>query len=149
MSRITRQQYRFRLVLAGGAVLIVSTVLILMALNSTITFFYEPSKIQALEEIPNRPIRLGGLVKEGSVSYGDEGEARFTVTDLTADVLVSYKGILPDLFREGQGVVVLGSLQPDKSFVASEVLAKHDENYMPPEVAEALKESGKWQHTEQ
>lgn len=146
---MTRQQYRFRLVLAGGAVLIASTVLVLLALQNTITFFYEPSKILAMETLPDRPIRLGGLVKEGSVSYGEDGEAKFVVTDLSADIAVTYKGILPDLFREGQGIVALGTIQPDRSFVASEVLAKHDENYMPPEVAEALKESGKWQHTEE
>ena len=98
---------------------------------------------------PGQRIRLGGLVAEGSVTKAGSGEVTlFDVTDMQNTVQVSYRGILPDLFREGQGVVAEGRFGSDGVFVADEVLAKHDENYMPPEVADALKEAGEWQRSE-
>ncbi len=93
---------------------------------------------------PGQTIRVGGLVEEGSVAITGDGSVRFRVTDLKTALPVTYRGVLPDLFREGQGVVAQGTLGPDGAFAASEVLAKHDETYMPPEVAEALKKSGRW-----
>lgn len=121
--------------------------LTLSAFSSTLQLFVAPSKIATEAPRGGRVFRLGGLVETGSlqriIQNGSPG-ASFRVTDGGASVSVSYIGILPDLFREGQGVVALGSLQPDGSFAAQEVLAKHDETYMPPDVADALKKSGRW-----
>lgn len=126
--------------------------LVLTAFEDNLVFFYSPSDLQAKELPPGARIRLGGLVAEGSVQHA-AGEAavgtdkkavsvHFVVTDLYHDVTVEYRGILPDLFREGQGVVAHGRFQPDGVFLADEVLAKHDENYMPPEVAASLERAG-------
>lgn len=123
-----------------------ATALALTAFQDNLVFFYSPSDVQAKSIPPERRFRLGGLVEENSLQrLPDNLTVQFRVTDLTAAMPVTYKGALPDLFREGQGVVAEGKLRPDGVFIASEVLARHDENYMPPEVAEALKKSGQWQ----
>lgn len=145
---MNRKRLRLYLVLASLAVLGLATFLVLRALDSEIVFFLSPSEIAAKQPDTGQRIRIGGLVEAGSVDKsGGEGLIRFVVTDLSANVLVNYRGILPDLFREGQGVVVQGAFDDQGQFVAAEVLAKHDETYMPPEVAKALKESGRWQET--
>lgn len=112
------------------------------ALDENLMFFYEPSQIVAGEAPKEHPIRVGGLVVNGSIQRRSDGlTVAFDVTDNAEKITVEYTGILPDLFREGQGIVALGKLNDKNIFVASEVLAKHDENYMPPEVASALKNS--------
>jgi len=142
---MTRKQRRLTLIGSAGAVLAVALGLILFALNDQIVFFQSPSDI-AEQSIPaGQRIRLGGLVEEGSVVRSDNAEVRFRVTDMANTVAVTYQGILPDLFREGQGVVTEGILSPEGVFVADSVLAKHDENYIPKEVADALKDQGHWQ----
>ena len=111
----------------------------LKAFNENLMFFYTPSDVAADEAPVNHPIRVGGLVTTGSVERQEDGlTVRFDITDNAETITIQYTGILPDLFREGQGIVALGELGKDRMFVASEVLAKHDENYMPPEVADAL-----------
>jgi cytochrome c-type biogenesis protein CcmE len=129
-----------RLAIIGGIVAAVgvATALVLNAFQSNLVFFYSPSQIAAKEAPLNRTFRLGGLVKEGSVKR-DGTDVRFVVTDTAQTVSVQYRGILPDLFKEGKGVVAQGQMRDDGVFVAREVLAKHDENYMPPEATEALK----------
>jgi cytochrome c-type biogenesis protein CcmE len=117
----------------------------LTALQDEIAFFVSPSDIATGSVQSGKRFRLGGLVVDGSVHKGADGEVRFALTDAAHSVEVVYRGILPDLFREGQGIVAQGTLDPAGEFVASEVLAKHDENYMPREVADALKRSGHWQ----
>ena len=141
---MTRKRRRLLALAVGLIVLGTAAALALSALNDTLVFFYGPSEIVAKNLPPGRAFRLGGLVEEGSLKTGADGWARFRVTDLQRAVPVIYKGVLPDLFREGQGVVAQGTLGADGVFAATEVLAKHDENYMPPEVAEALKKSGRW-----
>ena len=112
----------------------------LQAFNENLMFFYTPSEVMAGDAPTGRMIRVGGLVTDGSVQRQSDGlTVQFDVTDNDRTVTVQYTGILPDLFREGQGIVAHGRLQDDQLFVAEEVLAKHDENYMPPEVADALK----------
>jgi cytochrome c-type biogenesis protein CcmE len=131
------------MVLAGMVLLSGAVVLVLTALQENISYFYSPSDLSTAP--PGRPVRLGGLVEEGSVERLADGvTVAFRVTDLSESVPVTYKGLLPDLFREGQGVVTEGTLAANGTFVAREVLAKHDETYMPPEVADALKKSGQW-----
>ena len=140
-----RKHKRLMLVLAGMAVLSAAATLVLYAFSETATFFHSPSEVQAQAPPAERAFRLGGLVEEGSVRRHEDGlTIEFRVTDLAESVPVTYKGMLPDLFREGQGVVTEGTYGANGMFVAREVLAKHDENYMPPEVAEALKKSGQW-----
>lgn len=113
------------------------------ALNENMLFFVSPTDVNEQEIPAGKRIRLGGLVAPGSLSRAEDSLAvEFTVTDGAANVGVSYDGILPDLFREGQGIIAIGELNSDGSFAAAEVLAKHDENYMPPEVADALEKSG-------
>lgn len=142
-----RKRRRLYIVLTGLTMLGIAAALVLTALEDNIVFFHSPTDVQTKGITPGQHFRMGGLVKEGSVSKGENGlVTNFEVTDLDRSVMVSYRGILPDLFREGQGVVIEGALRTDGVFVAREVLAKHDENYMPPEVAEALKKSGKWKH---
>ena len=139
----SRKQKRLAVIAGLAVVVALATTLVLVALRDQIVFFYSPSDIIAREVAPGTPIRLGGLVKEGSwVRDGQDNS--FIVTDNAADIAARYAGILPDLFREGQGVVAEGSLGPDGSFVATNVLAKHDENYIPKEVVDALKASGEW-----
>ena len=116
----------------------------LKALNENIMFFFSPADIQAGKAPENKDFRVGGIVVEGSVSRPGEGlTVQFNLSDNDSVVMVKYTGILPDLFREGQGIIANGRLNTQGEFVASEVLAKHDENYMPPEVMEAMKKSGK------
>lgn len=144
MAGMKRKHRRLIFVAVGMALLAGAAALILNAARDTLVFFYSPSELAAAPPPGDRAFRLGGLVEDGSLARGDDGTIRFEVTDLKAAVAVSYRGILPDLFREGQGVVALGTLGPDGVFAATEVLAKHDETYMPPEVAAALKQSGEW-----
>ena len=139
----SRKQKRLAQIAGLGVVLALATTLVLVALRDQIVFFYSPSDVMAREVTIGQPIRLGGLVKEAS--WVREGQQNtFTVTDNANDVVARYTGILPDLFREGQGVVAEGSLGSDGRFTASNVLAKHDENYVPKEVVEALKQQGEW-----
>jgi len=144
---MSRKRLRLYLVLATLVVLGIATTLVLRALNEELVFFLSPSQIADKQPSEGQQIRLGGLVEAGSVEKSGETVA-FSVTDLNKEVKVTYRGLLPDLFREGQGVVVEGAFDGSGQFVASEVLAKHDETYMPPEVAKALKESGRWQETQ-
>jgi cytochrome c-type biogenesis protein CcmE len=142
---MTRKQRRLTLIGAAGLVLAVAAGLILYALTDRIVFFNSPSDVLANDVSPGSRIRLGGLVADGSLVRGDGGLVTFAVTDGNATVSVAYTGILPDLFREGQGVVTEGVLTPEGSLAADTVLAKHDENYMPREVVDALKKQGVWQ----
>lgn len=144
---MTRKQRRLYFVFLGMLALGAATALVLTAINDTLVYFYTPTDILAKHVGPDRRLRLGGLVEQGSVVKQGE-TVRFTVTDLTASLPVTYTGVLPDLFREGQGVVAEGRLDGKGMFLASEVLAKHDEKYMPKEVSEALKKSGRWQEQE-
>lgn len=132
-----------RLAIVGGVVVAVGAIaaLVLNAFQSNLVFFYSPSQIASQEAPVGRTFRVGGMVQEGSVKR-DGVNVEFLVTDTAKTVPVRYQGILPDLFKEGKGVVAQGQLK-DGVFVAREVLAKHDENYMPPEAAEALKQAGK------
>lgn len=130
-----------RLALIAGvlAALSLATALVLNAMNSAIVFFFSPTQVMADEAPKNKAFRIGGLVKEGSIRReGDGVTVQFVVTDTAHDVAVTYAGILPDLFKEGKGAVVQGRIGDSGRFVASEVLAKHDENYMPPEAQHAL-----------
>ena len=140
---MTPKRRRLWLLVSSLGVLCVAAALVLTALNDNIVFFYSPSQLAEKKPAPDRRFRLGGLVEPGSVK-NEGAEVRFKVTDLKQSVSVVYRGILPDLFREGQGVIAEGSLGADGVFTAREVLAKHDENYMPPEVAKAIKEAGQW-----
>jgi cytochrome c-type biogenesis protein CcmE len=144
--RLRKQQRLILLVVAllllGGA-----SALVLSALSDSVAFFVTPSDIATGKVDADKRFRLGGLVVDGSVQRAaNDGVVRFRLTDQAHEVPVRYQGLLPDLFREGQGIVAQGVLGNDGVFTASEVLAKHDENYMPPEVAEALKQAGVWQH---
>ena len=132
-----------RLLAIGGGVasLGIAAALVLNAFQSNLVFFYSPSQVAAKEAPVGRTFRLGGLVKAGSVQR-DGVDVHFQVTDTAQTIPVRYQGILPDLFKEGKGVVAQGQVGEDGVFVAREVLAKHDENYMPPEAAEALKHAG-------
>jgi cytochrome c-type biogenesis protein CcmE len=144
---MTRKRRRLYMLLACGVGVGSATALALSAFSDNLVFFVSPSQIAAKAPPPGRTFRLGGLVQAGSVHRmvaGGHPEAAFRVTDGKSSVEVSYRGILPDLFREGQGIVALGAIEPDGSFRASEVLAKHSENYMPKEVVDALKKSGRW-----
>ena len=124
----------------GLAALAVASALVLNAFNSNLVFFFSPSQVIAKEAPQGRNFRIGGLVEEGSIQRETQGLAiRFVVTDLAHKIPVTYVGLLPDLFKEGKGVVAQGKLGPDGVFRAEQVLAKHDENYMPPEAAQALK----------
>lgn len=134
---------RLLFVLVGLALLGGAVALALSALRDTMVFFYSPTELAEKRPRPGASLRIGGLVEEGSV-VREGARVTFRVTDLSRSVTVDYSGVLPDLFREGQGVVVEGKLASDGTFAATRVLAKHDEKYMPPEVAEALKKSGQW-----
>jgi cytochrome c-type biogenesis protein CcmE len=130
-------------IVAGIAALGVAVALVLNAFQSNLVFFFTPSQVVSHEAPQNRAFRIGGLVEAGSVVRDKDAlTVRFRVTDTAQTIPVIYTGILPDLFREGKGVVAQGKLEADGTFRASEVLAKHDENYMPPEAAEALKKAG-------
>ena len=144
---MTRKQRR--LILIGGSlgVLAVAVALVLNALSDSIVFFNSPTDVVEKHIAAGSRIRIGGLVKPGSLQRGDNLRVRFEVTDGKSDVAVRYQGIVPDLFREGQGVVAEGALEPGGTLVADTVLAKHDERYMPREVVDSLKKSGRWQET--
>jgi cytochrome c-type biogenesis protein CcmE len=143
---MTRKQRRLGVLVLGLAALAAATALVLTAFNENLVFFYSPSELLAQPAGPERRVRIGGLVEQNSLARVGNGlRVSFRVTDGNQDISVIYDGMLPDLFREGQGVVAEGKLRPDGVFVASNVLAKHDEKYMPREVADALKKSGRWQ----
>jgi cytochrome c-type biogenesis protein CcmE len=144
---MTRRQRRLVLIGLAGAVLALAAALVLSTLRDTIVFFHSPTEIAEKNVQPGVRIRIGGLVKEGSLKR-DGLEARFEVTDGAQSLSVVYRGALPDLFREGQGVVADGALESARLFRADTILAKHDENYMPREVVDALKQQGVWQHGE-
>jgi cytochrome c-type biogenesis protein CcmE len=123
---------------AGGAALVIA------ALKDNVLYFYSPSDVAQKHVSPGTPFRIGGLVEAGSLKHGDGAEVDFTVSDGKTNIPVKYRGVLPALFREGQGVVAMGALNGSGTFDATRVLAKHDERYMPPEVVDALKRSGRW-----
>jgi cytochrome c-type biogenesis protein CcmE len=141
---MTRKRRRLVLIGAGMAVLGLAAALVLSALRESIVFFNSPTDVVEKRVGPGTRIRLGGLVKPGSIERGENLAVRFEVTDGNRAIMVAYRGILPDLFREGQGVVTEGALDPAGVFKADAVLAKHDETYMPKEVADALKKQGHW-----
>ena len=143
---MTRKSRRLALISGALAVLAIAAGLVLFALRDTIVFFYTPTDIEAKNVAPGTRLRLGGLVKEGSVVRSEGKSVAFTVRDGNGEVRVSYTGLLPDLFREGQGIVAEGVLEAKGSFRADSVLAKHDETYMPRDLAESLKKQGLWQH---
>jgi cytochrome c-type biogenesis protein CcmE len=138
-----RKHRRLMVVLTSLGLLGAAAALVLTAVEDSLVFFYTPSDLAERSSPPDTQFRLGGLVEEGSIRQ-DGATTYFRVTDLNRAVPASYTGVLPDLFREGQGVVADGSLTADGTFVANEVLAKHDENYMPKEVADALRANGQW-----
>ncbi len=145
---MTRKRRRLYMLLAGLGGLAIATTLVLLALRSNLAFFYSPSEVVAQHVPEARRFRLGGLVEENSVHRRPDGvTVEFRVTDTRTALPVTYRGVLPDLFREGQGVVAEGTLKSGV-FQATEVLAKHDEKYMPPEVAQKLKEAGRWKEGE-
>jgi cytochrome c-type biogenesis protein CcmE len=141
---MTRRQRRLTLIGSSLAVLGLAVALVLFSLKDSIVFFNSPTDVAEKHIAPGTRIRLGGLVKEGSVVRGENLQIRFDVTDGKNTVQVAYQGLLPDLFREGQGIVTEGALDGQGTFKADNVLAKHDETYMPKEVADALKKQGHW-----
>jgi cytochrome c-type biogenesis protein CcmE len=142
---MTRKQRRALFIGVGVAILSVAVLLVLVALRDTVVFFHTPSEVAQKGIGPGKRIRLGGLVAVGSLKRGAGRTVEFAVTDTAKSIEVAHTGILPDLFREGQGVVVEGTLDASGRLQADTVLAKHDEAYMPPEVAKALKQQGVWQ----
>jgi cytochrome c-type biogenesis protein CcmE len=143
---MTRKRKRLMVVLGGLALLGTATALVLSAFNDNLVFFYSPSDLRTKALPDGRRVRIGGLVENGSVKHEPDGKTiEFEVTDGNTAIPVTYSGIVPDLFREGQGVVIEGRLASSGTFRADSVLAKHDENYMPREVVDALKQSGHWQ----
>ncbi len=146
---MTRKRRRLIFLALTMLLLGAAAALVLNAFSDSLVFFYSPTELAAKAVPPGRLVRIGGLVEEGSLARDADGVTiRFRVTDLKRSLDVVYRGVLPDLFREGQGVVAEGELAGDGGFVAREVLAKHDETYMPPEVAEALKKQGVWREGE-
>ncbi len=143
---MTRRQRRVAFLFASLGAAVLATVLVVFALGDSVLYFYSPSEAKARNVEVGKTINLGGLVSKGSIERPGGVEVRFKVTDNAEEVAVTYSKDLPDLFREGQGVVVTGAFRKDGVFAATTVLAKHDENYMPPEVARSLKEQGLWQH---
>jgi cytochrome c-type biogenesis protein CcmE len=141
---MTRKQRRLALIGTGVGVLALAAALVLNAMRDSIVFFNSPSDIAEKRLGPDTRIRLGGLVKPGSLMRGENQAIRFAVTDGNREIPVAYTGALPDLFREGQGVVAEGKLDTAGLFRADTILAKHDERYMPKEVADALKKQGHW-----
>ncbi len=145
---MTRKQRRLTLIGTAGGILALALGLVLYAMSDTIVFFHAPGDVVAKGVQPGTRFRLGGLVKEGSIKRGDNQQITFEVVDAQGSLPVRYQGLLPDLFREGQGVVTEGVLEPSGVFKADTVLARHDETYMPREVADALKRQGHWQGEE-
>ncbi len=144
---MTRKQTRLTIILSGLCLLGAALGLMLFALRDSIVFFYTPSEMVSKHISPGTRVRLGGLVEKGTLVKGTDGQVNFTVTDMTQTMKVSFKGLLPDLFREGQGVVAEGSASPDGTFKADAVLAKHDEKYMPKEIVDKLKAQGVWRES--
>jgi cytochrome c-type biogenesis protein CcmE len=142
---MTRKQRRLILIGSSVGVLAIAVGLVLNALSGSIVFFNSPTDVAEKHIAAGTRIRVGGLVKDGSVQRGDDLRIRFEVTDGNHDIPVRYQGIVPDLFREGQGVVAEGTIDGGGTIIADTVLAKHDERYMPKEVVDALKKSGRWQ----
>lgn len=143
---MTRKQKRLTIIAGGMGFILAAVLLVMFAFSQSVAYFFMPADLAKTEISPGTRIRLGGLVADGSVKRGEGSTVTFSVTDGSGTVPVSYTGILPDLFREGQGVVTEGAFDAvTHSFVADTVLAKHDENYMPKEVADRLKEQGVWQ----
>jgi len=140
-----RKKKRLAIVLLGLTALGAATAMVLAAFRDNLVFFHSPSELAARPSLADSRIRIGGLVETHSLVHEDGRRVTFRVTDGKTDINVSYDGILPDLFREGQGVVAEGRVKGGV-FIASTILAKHDEKYMPPEVAAALKKSGHWQN---
>jgi len=139
---------RIALIVGGLAGLGIAAALVLSAFQENLVFFYSPTQVANKEAPQGKSFRIGGLVEQGSLKRGGDGlTVTFNVTDTAKVIPVTYSGILPDLFKEGKGVVAQGRLQPDGTFKAHEVLAKHDENYMPPEAAHALEQASKAQKT--
>ena len=145
---MTRKKRRLAMIAAAGATLGVAAALVLFALRDQIVFFYSPTDVAEKALPAGTRVRLGGLVAEGSVERGTDGSVSFSITDTAQSIRVDYRGLLPDLFREGQGIVAEGVLTAAGALSADNVLAKHDENYMPREVADALKAKGMWQGEE-
>ena len=144
LPKSPKARRRLTLVAAIAPVLVLAVGLTLWGLRDSISFFYTPSQAAKANPPPGRSIQLGGMVQMGSVKKHPDGHVEFVVADRTARDLVSFQGDLPDLFREGQGVVAEGSFRRDGAFEAKQVLAKHDERYMPRELTKALKEQGEW-----
>lgn len=142
---MTRKQRRLTMIGGAGAVLALAALLVTYALRDNIVFFLGPTEIAEKNVAAGTRLRIGGLVKTGSVERGQGQTIRFVVTDGKSDIAVSYAGLVPDLFREGQGVVAEGVVEPAGRFRADSVLARHDETYMPREVADTLKKQGHWQ----
>lgn len=142
---MTRKQRRLTMIGGALCVLAIAAGLVLNALRDSIVFFSTPAMVSEKKIQPGTRFRLGGMVEQGSLTRGDNLAVSFTVSDGSATLPVAYKGILPDLFREGQGVVAEGAIDSAGVFKADTVLAKHDENYMPKEIADALKAQGRWQ----
>lgn len=130
--------------LAAGVVLVGAAALAMTAMRDAMVFFYSPAMVAESPPQPGQRVRVGGLVLDGSVERPPRGGANFIITDGAGEIRIAYDGSLPDLFREGQGIVAEGVFSPEGQFTADTVLAKHDESYMPPEVAAALRESGMW-----
>jgi len=139
---MTLKQQRLLFVCGGLAFMAIAAMITLTAFRDTMVFFFSPTELQS-KAPSEQSMRIGGLVKAGSLAHDNE-QVRFVLTDGAQEVTVQYQGILPDLFREGQGVVAEGKLSAERHFIANRIFAKHDENYMPPEVADALKQSGHW-----
>ena len=144
LPKSPKARRRLWIIAAVAPILALAVGLSLFAMRDSVTFFFSPSEATADKAPAGRVIRLGGLVEAGSVSRPVHGEVVFTITDNAASTRVVYRGDLPDLFREGQGIVAQGAFEADRTFRATQVLAKHDENYMPREVADRLKEKGEW-----
>jgi len=140
---VRRRDQRLMMIGAAGAVLVLAATLTFVGLRDSVVYFVAPSEL-AEKAAPNQRVRLGGLVVEGTLRRDEAGAMRFAVTDGVTQVEVRYEGLLPDLFREGQGVVAEGTWTAGEAFEAERVLAKHDETYMPREVAEAIKQRGDW-----
>ena len=145
---MTRKQKRLSVILGGLAFLAAATGLTFFALGQKASYFYMPADLATATVMPGQRIRLGGLVEKGSIVHGQGGNVAFAVTDHEKSVKVAYTGILPDLFREEQGVITEGAFGPDGVFAADSVLAKHDERYMPKEVADGLNAKGVWVESE-
>lgn len=144
LPKSPKARRRLWIFVAVAPILALAVGLSLYAMRDSVTFFFSPSEATVEKAPEGRVIRLGGLVETGSVQRSGDGEVAFVVTDNLASTRVVYRGDLPDLFREGQGIVAQGAFLPDRSFRATQVLAKHDENYMPREVQESLKVKGEW-----